>query len=170
MLTALPAVAQTPTSSPSPVPPTVLQPAVPELPPLQPTLPDASIMRLVLKLGERRVYLYEGEQVKSSYPVAIGRPGWETPTGKFKVTQMLEHPGWTSPLTGEQMPPGTDNPLGERWIAFWTDGVNSIGFHGTPNPESVGQAVSHGCVRMLNEDIRKIYELVQVGTPVTVEP
>lgn len=145
------------------------QPAIPELPPIQPLLPQSSTIQLVLKLSERRVYVYEGDQVKKSYPVAVGRPGWETPTGRFEVVQMLRHPGWTNPFTGEKMLPGPENPLGERWIAFWTDGTNSIGFHGTPNRDSVGQAASHGCVRMLNEHIRELYESVQMGTPVTVE-
>lgn len=67
------------------------------------------------------------------------------------------------------MPPGPDNPLGERWIAFWTDGTNVIGFHGTPNRDSVGRAASHGCVRMYNEDVRELYDIVSTGTPVTVE-
>lgn len=147
-----------------------LRSVTPDLPPIQPILPEASEIHLVLKISERRVYVYNGETLMKSYPVAVGRPGWETPTGSFKVLNMIEHPGWTNPLTGAQMPPGPDNPLGERWIAFWTDGTNSIGFHGTPNPESVGRAASHGCVRMFNQNVRELYSLVQVGTPVTVEP
>ncbi|QYO68142.1 L,D-transpeptidase [Leptolyngbya sp. 7M] len=88
----------------------------------------------------------------------------------FRVIAMLRNPGWTNPFTGEVLPPGANNPLGERWIAFWTDGQNDIGFHGTPNRESVGQAASHGCVRMLNEHIREMFEWVEPGTLVTVEP
>lgn len=169
---ALPVAAQTAPETIEPVQAGLIKarrPTVPDLPPIQPLLPQTSTVRLVLRLTERRVYLYEGEAVKKSYPVAVGKPGWETPTGRFEVMQMLEHPGWTNPLTGEKVPPGPDNPLGERWIAFWTDGTNSIGFHGTPNRESVGRAASHGCVRMLNEHIQEMYEIVQMGTPVTVE-
>ncbi|MEB3118669.1 MAG: L,D-transpeptidase, partial [Limnothrix sp.] len=62
------------------------------------------------------------------------------------------------------------NPLGVRWIGFWTNGDNSIGFHGTPNPELIGQAVSHGCVRMRNEDIVDLFDRVTEGMPVRVEP
>ncbi|EDX86082.1 ErfK/YbiS/YcfS/YnhG superfamily [Synechococcus sp. PCC 7335] len=108
--------------------------------------------------------------MKISYPVAIGRAGWETPTGKFEVFHQVTDPGWTNPITSEVVPPGPYNPLGDRWIAFWTDGTNSIGFHGTPNRESVGTAASHGCVRMYNEDVRQLYEMVEVGTVVTVVP
>ncbi|NJR38651.1 MAG: L,D-transpeptidase [Leptolyngbyaceae cyanobacterium CSU_1_4] len=140
------------------------------LPPIQPVLPEVIETRLVLKLGERRVYVYQGNSLKASYPVAVGKEGWETPTGQFKVTAMLKNPGWTNPFTGEVMGAGADNPLGERWIQFWTDGENAIGFHGTPTRESVGRAASHGCVRMYNEDVRELYALVLLGTPVTVEP
>jgi L,D-transpeptidase ErfK/SrfK len=140
------------------------------LPPIRPVLPEVLETRLVLKLGERKVYVYQGSSLKASYPVAVGREGWETPTGQFKITSMVKNPGWTNPFTGEVMTSGTDNPLGERWIQFWTDGENVIGFHGTPSRESVGRAASHGCVRMYNEDVLKLYALVQLGTSVTVEP
>ena len=140
-----------------------------ELPPIQPVWPESRDTRLVLKLGERRVYVYQGSQVETSFPVAVGKPGWETPVGTYEVISMLQNPGWVSPFTGEQIPPGPNNPLGERWIGFWTDGQNFIGFHGTPTRNSVGQAASHGCVRMFNEDILQLYELVDVGTTVVVE-
>ena len=131
---------------------------------------DAQAVRLLLKISERKVYVYRGETVEASYPVAVGRAGWETPTGEFNVFHKLVDPGWTNPLTNEVMAPGPDNPLGDRWIAFWTDDNNVIGFHGTPNRESVGTAASHGCVRMYNEHVRELYDLVAVGTPVMVEP
>jgi len=140
------------------------------LPPIQPVLPEVSETRLVLRLSERMVYVYQGNSLKVSYPVAVGKNGWETPTGQFKVMAMIKDPGWTNPFTGEVVSAGADNPLGERWIQFWTDGENAIGFHGTPSRESVGRAASHGCVRMYNEDVRELYALVLLGTPVTVEP
>ncbi len=131
---------------------------------------EAQAVRLLLKISERKVYVYRGETVEASYPVAVGRAGWETPTGEFSVFHKLVDPGWTNPLTDEVMAPGPDNPLGDRWIAFWTDDNNVIGFHGTPNRESVGTAASHGCVRMYNEHVRELYDLVALGTPVVVEP
>lgn len=152
--------------------PPTLEPqiVVPEMSPPEPLFPEAQEVRLVLKLGERRVYVYQNDELETTYPVAIGRAGWETPTGNFEVLHMLQDPGWTNPLTGEVVPPGPNNPLGERWIAFWTDGSNYIGFHGTPNRETVGRAASHGCIRMYNEDVRELYEIVTPGTLVVVEP
>lgn len=126
--------------------------------------------RLRLSLSRRRVTVFQKGLPVKSYPVAIGRQDWETPTGNFRVGQMLKQPTWIHPFTGETVPGGTpENPLGSRWIGFWTDGKNSIGFHGTPNPESVGKAVSHGCVRMYNEDVKDLFRQVKLGTLVTVE-
>ncbi|MEM9905706.1 MAG: L,D-transpeptidase [Cyanobacteria bacterium P01_D01_bin.44] len=127
-------------------------------------------VELVLSLEERQLYVYRGDTLETTFPVAVGKPGWETPTGRFEVSHMLENPGWTNPFTDEVVSPGPENPLGERWIAFWTDGEYQIGFHGTPNRESVGQAASHGCVRLYNEHVRELYDLVNPGTLVTVLP
>ncbi|NEP64270.1 MAG: L,D-transpeptidase [Moorea sp. SIO1G6] len=125
--------------------------------------------RLVIKLSERRLYVYRGDKLEASYPVAIGQPGWETPTGNFQVTQMVQNPVWKHPLTGEVVAPGPENPLGPRWMAFWSDGTNYIGFHGTNDEELVGQAVSHGCIRMRNDDVKALYNRVALGTSVTVQ-
>lgn len=127
-------------------------------------------LQLVIKLNERRVYVYRNQQLQTSYPIAVGREGWETPVGQYQVIQLITSPTWEHPLTGDIIPPGPDNPLGERWIGFWTDGKNYIGFHGTPNTETVGQAASHGCIRMFNQDVLALFEMVKIGTPVIVEP
>ncbi|MGF1492992.1 MAG: L,D-transpeptidase [Microcoleaceae cyanobacterium] len=125
---------------------------------------------LVIRLSDRRVYLYRNHKLAESYPIAVGREGWETPTGEYQIIQMVRNPAWQHPFTGEIIPPGPDNPLGERWIGFWTDGTNYIGFHGTPNEETVGNAASHGCIRMFNQDVLALFEQVTMGTPVIVEP
>jgi lipoprotein-anchoring transpeptidase ErfK/SrfK len=146
--------------------------------PILPGLDDPSIflpsgkpkMRLVLRLGQRRVFVYRNDQQVASYPVAVGKAGWETPTGQFKVIQMVENPVWQNPWTGEVRPPGPDSALGLRWIGFWTDGKDTIGFHGTPTINSIGQAASHGCVRMRNEDVVALFNQVEMGTLVVVEP
>jgi lipoprotein-anchoring transpeptidase ErfK/SrfK len=133
-------------------------------------LPENTVTHLLLKLSHRKVYVYRGEKLVASYPVAIGRPGFPTPTGNFHVFEMIVNPAWQSPWTGEVEAPGIDGSLGLRWIGFakLTGGI--IGFHGTPNVASIGRAVSHGCVRMRNEDIVKMYDLVKLGTVVRVEP
>ena len=132
-------------------------------------LPGAEkLIRLEIRLSERRVYVYEDDAAIANYPIAIGKAGWETPTGDFAVLEKLKDPAWQHPFKPLVIPPGPQNPLGSRWIGFWTDGNNYIGFHGTPNTASVGRSASHGCIRMFDQDVQKLFEVVQVGTPVTV--
>lgn len=125
--------------------------------------------RLVLNLKERRVYAYNDDNVIASYRVAIGKRGWETPRGNFSVLQMVENPKWKNPWNGRVSAPGPNSPLGERWIGFSRSDGKYIGFHGTPGEHVMGQAVSHGCVRMRNRDVKELYELVQTGVPVIVQ-
>jgi L,D-transpeptidase ErfK/SrfK len=133
-------------------------------------LNDNRVTHLVLSISERQVYAYQDDRILKKFPVAVGKDGWETPTGEFKVLRMIRNPAWQSPWTGAVIPPAEDNPLGLRWIGFWTDGKDAIGFHGTPNESLIGQAVSHGCVRMKNRDIVALFELVEVGMTVKVIP
>jgi lipoprotein-anchoring transpeptidase ErfK/SrfK len=125
--------------------------------------------RLIVDLSDRVVYVYLDNQLFATYPVAVGQSGWETPIGSFQVLKMNKNPAWSQPITGEVFPAGAkNNPLGDRWISFWSDGRHQIGFHGTNQEQLVGQAVSHGCVRMRNQDIRAMYQQITRGTPVIV--
>ncbi|MEH1765416.1 MAG: L,D-transpeptidase [Nostoc sp.] len=124
--------------------------------------------QVVVDLSDRRTYVYVGDEVIASYPIAVGKKGWETPTGSFQVIHMRHYPIWRHPITGKVFQAGTDSPLGDRWIGFWSDGRNEIGFHGTPDIDLVGTAVSHGCLRMRNSDVRLLYEQVTIGTTVVV--
>jgi lipoprotein-anchoring transpeptidase ErfK/SrfK len=128
-------------------------------------------LHLKISLSDRQVTLYRGKTQIKSYPIAVGRQGWETPIGNFHILNMLKNPTWINPFTEKAIPGGhAKNPLGNYWIGFWTDGKNWVGFHGTPNPDSIGKAVSHGCIRMYNQDIKELFHQVDLGTPVTVEP
>lgn len=142
---------------------------------LQPLYIDTPLLielpiRLEIKLSQRKVALYRGKKLVKSYAIAVGRPGWETPKGTFAVKQKFRNPTWVHPLKKGISIPGGDpeNPLGRYWIGFWTDGKNWIGFHGTPNPKSVGTAASHGCIRMYGKDIEELFQKVSLGTEVKV--
>ena len=142
--------------------------------------------QLVLLRGKRQLLVLENDRELRRFPVAVGMPGWETPVGRFAVIEKRADPAWKHPGTGEVVPAGPTNPLGSRWIGFLRDcngrsgfngqehlkveGCVSAGFHGTPNRGSVGRAVSHGCVRLFEENVKDLYDLVQVGTVVTVVP
>lgn len=90
--------------------------------------------------------------------------------GTYRVYEQEIDPTFKSFKTGKIIPPGSDNPLGPRWIGIWTDGKTRLGFHGTNQPELIGKAVSHGCIRMHNLDVLSLYEKVKIGTVVTVQP
>jgi L,D-transpeptidase catalytic domain len=133
---------------------------------------------LKLRLSERKVYLIDGntDQPIEGYPVAIGQPRWPTPTGHYQVTEMVENPDFivfdfNNPNKRDRghIPPGPNGPLGQRWIAFGEAYGWALGFHGTAKTQFLGQAVSHGCVRMANPDIVKVYDRIKLGTPVIVE-
>ncbi|GAB1541308.1 hypothetical protein NUACC21_39790 [Scytonema sp. NUACC21] len=130
--------------------------------------PASKNSQLLVDLSDRRVYVYRGDTVIASYPIGVGKKGWETPTGTFQILHKQRNPIWQHPITGKVFPSGIDSPLGDRWIGFWTDGRNQIGFHGTPDDELVGAAISHGCLRMRNPDVHILYKQVTLGTPVEV--
>jgi hypothetical protein len=90
------------------LPPPALLTILPPLPALSSTQADA--VRLVVKLGQRRVYVYRGEQVLAKYRIAIGKRGWETPTGSFQVLSKEKNPVFKSFRTGKLIKPGPDNP------------------------------------------------------------
>jgi len=116
-----------------------------------------------LKAYEITVHL-KGYYVKT-YRVGLGKNN-STPTGKFKVLNKVVNPQYTDPdgrvIAGDD----PSNPLGERWL----DLGNSYGIHGTIEPESIGQSQSRGCVRLLNEDVEELYDLLTVGSEVVIQP
>jgi lipoprotein-anchoring transpeptidase ErfK/SrfK len=146
----------------------------------------ANDTELVLDRRQRVLLVMADGRELRRFPVAVGMPGWETPVGRFAVIEMAADPVWKHPAKGTLYPPGPANPLGSRWIGFHRDcrdrsgfngqehlrvkGCATAGFHGTNDRASVGRAVSHGCVRLYDEHVRELYELVRLGTPVTVLP
>jgi len=125
---------------------------------------------LVLNLKRRELTLYRGDTPVEIYPVAVGKPGWETPTGSFEIERKVRNPTWVSPFSGGVVPSDDpQNPIGDYWLGFASNNNgNAMGFHDTPNPSSVGKAASHGCVRMYRDDMREFFARVTVGTPVRV--
>ncbi len=124
---------------------------------------------IVIELSNFKLFLYqEGETIRD-YPIAIGAPGSPTPVGKTEIVRRVRYPTYYPPGWGEKglspVAPGPDNPVGTRWLDLsWP----YYGIHGTNNSASIGNAVSAGCIRMFNEDIEELFELVRVGTPVII--
>ena len=119
-----------------------------------------------------RVTLYKKLKKVVSYPVAVGAAGYNTPEGRYKITNKAVNPAWSVPTTGwagslggTVVPGGTAaNPLKARWLGV----ADGVGFHGTDARGSIGSYASHGCIRMLVEDVIKLYDQVPVGTPVFI--
>lgn len=127
-------------------------------------------IRLVVKRGARQVYVYRGKQILKNFRIAVGQTGWETPVGSYQVIYMKKDPIFKNFKTGEIINPGINNPLGKRLIVFKRGEKFNLAFHGTNQDKFIGQAVSHGCIRMHDKDVIALYELVNIGTSITVLP
>jgi lipoprotein-anchoring transpeptidase ErfK/SrfK len=127
---------------------------------------------IVISTSERRLYYVTQPGEAIEYGVGVGRPGFEW-TGVKRVSAKKEWPSWTPPAEMLQRRPdlprymsgGPDNPLGARAMYL---GSSLYRIHGSNEPETIGQAVSSGCIRMTNEDVIDLYNRVKVGAKVVV--
>ncbi len=146
-------------------------------------LPDAPREGLVVNLAAMRLFYYPPRKDKSApvevitHPIGIGKVGWSTPEGRTKIVSRVKDPSWTPPASVRKehaengdplpakVPPGPDNPLGRHMMRL---GWPSYLVHGTNKAYGVGMRASHGCIRLYPEDIEGLFDMVPVGTPVTV--
>jgi lipoprotein-anchoring transpeptidase ErfK/SrfK len=120
--------------------------------------------RLVLvSIADRKLAVIENGRVVKTYPVAVGKQSTPSPTGKFQIKSRLENPTYYHP--GKVIGPGSQNPLGTRWIGLTQKGY---GIHGTNEPKSIGKAASHGCIRMAKTDLEEIFTIVEIGDEVEI--
>ncbi|HVT34816.1 MAG TPA: L,D-transpeptidase family protein [Nevskiaceae bacterium] len=147
--------------------------------PTQLLLPDAPRVGIVVNVPEMRLYYFPKDDAHVFvYPVAVGRVDWKTPLGDTVVRKKVANPTWhpTDSIRAEhaaqgdplplEVPPGEDNPLGAYALRLgWPD----ILIHGTDKPMGgIGMPVTHGCIRLYPQDIETLYNVVPVGTPVSV--
>jgi L,D-transpeptidase ErfK/SrfK len=125
-------------------------------------------VRLEVSRTRRQLTVFQNQQPIATYPVAIGKPGWETPLGTWKINAKIAKPSWTNFKSGRVVPPGKNNPMGSMWIGYYKDANGEVGFHGTQQTSSVGKASSHGCNRMLEKDVQALSKLVEIGDEVRV--
>ena len=136
-------------------------------------MPSVKRDGIIINLGDLRIYFYKNHLLIGTYPIGIGRSGWETPLGLAEVIEKKTDPFWIPPdSVREEDPslpkivaPGEDNPLGTRAIYL---SMPSYLIHGTNKPYGVGMKVSHGCIRMYPEHVERFYDLVQIGTKVNI--
>jgi len=128
---------------------------------------------IVVHVDTNRLDLYEGFEVTHSWDVATAKPGWITPVGEWSLYQKRENPTWYNPALDSWgadlpavVPGGPGNPMGTRALYITAPGL--IRIHGTTSPDSIGRYASHGCIRMHNEQVEELYDLVPVGTKVII--
>ena len=134
---------------------------------------------IVINTAELRIYYFtpDGKQVYT-FPVGLGRADWRTPLASATVIRKAKNPAWYVPddireyvlkktgrLLPDVVPPGPENPLGHYALYLSKRGYL---IHGTNAPNSVGTFISSGCMRLLRDPIRLLYEQAQVGTPVHI--
>ncbi len=127
---------------------------------------------IVVSTSERRLYYVTARGQAVQYGVGVGRDGFQW-SGVKTVSAKREWPGWTPPAQmlkrrpdlPRYMPGGIDNPLGARAMYL---GSSLYRIHGSNEPETIGQAVSSGCIRMTNDDVTDLYNRVKVGATVYV--
>ena len=127
---------------------------------------------IVVSTSERRLYFVLGDGKAIQYGVGVGRPGC-TWGGSHSVTMKREWPDWRPPAEmlkrrpdlPRHMAGGPDNPLGARALYI---GSTIYRIHGSNEPETIGEAVSSGCIRMTNDDVIDLYNRAKVGARVVV--
>ncbi|MBI4352577.1 MAG: L,D-transpeptidase family protein [Candidatus Omnitrophica bacterium] len=123
----------------------------------------AYTFNLVVDKSQNTLLLKGDEEVLKTYVVATGENN-STPVGVFKIADKLVNPAWYK--AGAVVPFGSpENILGTRWLGLTK---KSYGIHGTTEPEKLGRQVTAGCVRMRNEDVEELFDVVLPGTEVTI--
>jgi lipoprotein-anchoring transpeptidase ErfK/SrfK len=108
--------------------------------------------RIIVDLSDRQLHLLDGNIVIHSYPVGIGKMVTQTPVGEYTIINKQPNPG---------------GPFGAFWMGL---SKPHYGIHGTNDPSSIGHVVSHGCIRMFNDDVLALSEIVPINTRVTIRP
>ncbi|TDF98145.1 L,D-transpeptidase [Paenibacillus piri] len=109
-----------------------------------------NMYRIIVDLSDRKLYLLDNNIVTRAFPIGIGKVLTKTPVGIYTIINKVPHPG---------------GPFGVLWMGLSRP---HYGIHGTNAPGSIGHEVSHGCIRMYNEDVLALSRLVPIGTQVTI--
>jgi L,D-transpeptidase ErfK/SrfK len=118
---------------------------------------------LLVSIADRKLVVIQNENAIVTFNIAVGASESPSPTGEFHVVNRIVNPTYYHP--GTVIPSGKNNPIGTRWLGLSHKGY---GIHGTNVPKSVGQAASHGCIRLRNRDIERLFSMVRIGDRVEI--
>lgn len=108
------------------------------------------VYSIIVDLSDRQLYLLRDKSIINAYPIGVGKMLTPSPIGRFYIASKVPNPG---------------GPFGAMWMGL---SQPHYGIHGTNNPGSIGQQVSHGCIRMYNSDVLQIARLIPIGTSVVI--
>jgi L,D-transpeptidase ErfK/SrfK len=141
--------------------------------PSEHVLPDAPRRGLVINVPEMQLYDFTVAEPPEVFAIAIGDQMDPSLVGEFRIGEKRVRPAWRVPasIRAERpelpavVPPGPDNPLGDYWM---TIGRTSYGIHGTDNRWSIGREATHGCIRLYNDEIARLFARTREGTPLAI--
>ena len=118
---------------------------------------------VVVSIPARQLAVLEDGNVIATFPVAVGAAHSPSPRGTFQIVSRVANPTYYH--SGAVIPGGKNNPVGTRWLGLSRKG---FGIHGTNAPNSIGYAASHGCIRLRNRDMERLFPLLHVGDAVEI--
>src|ERR1700721_4362163 len=124
----------------------------------------AGLTRTVLvSIPDRKLAVLENGSVVAGFAISVGAYDSPSPTGEFTIVTRVSNPAYYH--EGVVIPAGKANPVGSRWVGLSQKGY---GIHGTNAPKSIGHAASHGCIRLRNRDMERLFAMLQVGDAVEI--
>ena len=118
---------------------------------------------VLVSLVDRKLAVIDNGVVIATFQVAVGAKASPSPTGEFTIVSRVSNPGYYH--RGTVIPTGKDNPVGTRWVGL---SLKGYGIHGTNTPRSIGRAASHGCIRLRNRDMERLFTMLQIGDVVEI--
>jgi lipoprotein-anchoring transpeptidase ErfK/SrfK len=118
---------------------------------------------VLVSIPDRQLAVIEDGKVLAYFPVAVGAAVSPSPTGEFEVVNRVANPAYYH--AGVVMAASENSPVGTRWIGL---NLKGYGIHGTNAPRSIGRAASHGCIRLSNRDVERLYAMLRVGDVVSI--
>jgi len=118
---------------------------------------------VLVSLVDRQLAVIDNGLVIATFQVAVGAKVSPSPTGEFTIVSRVSNPTYYRP--GTVIPAGKDNPVGTRWVGL---SLKGYGIHGTNAPRSIGRAASHGCIRLRNRDMERLFTMLRVGDLVQI--